>query len=73
MDISLYENGMKKALNYLENEFAGLQMGRATTGLVENLNVETDYGTMKLNALAHITVMDTTTLKIEPWDKAGAK
>lgn len=47
MDISTYENGMKKALAYLENEFAALQMGRATTGLVDNLNVETDYGTMK--------------------------
>lgn len=73
MDIAVYENGMKKALNYLETEFAGLQMGRATTGLVDNLNVETDYGTMKLNSLAHITVMDNTTLKIEPWDKSSSK
>lgn len=73
MDISIYESGMKKVIAYLEQEFAGLQVGRATTGLVENLNVETDYGTMKLNSLAHVTVMDTTTLKIEPWDKASAK
>lgn len=73
MELSLYEAGMKKTLAYLEQEFAGLQVGRATTGLVENLNVETDYGTMKLNTLAHITVMDSTTLKIEPWDKASAK
>ncbi len=73
MELSLYEQQMKKAIAYLEQQFAGLQIGRATTGLVENLNVNTDYGTMKLNTLAHITVMDTTTLKIEPWDKASAK
>lgn len=73
MELSTYEQQMKKALAYLEQQFAGLQMGRATTGLVDNLNVETDYGAMKLNTLAHITVMDTTTLKIEPWDKASSK
>lgn len=73
MELSTYELQMKKALAYLEQQFAGLQMGRATTGLVDNLNVETDYGAMKLNTLAHITVMDTTTLKIEPWDKASSK
>ena len=73
MELSTYEQQMKKAIAYLENGFAGLQIGRATTGLVENLNVTTDYGTMKLNTLAHITVMDTTTLKIEPRDKASSK
>lgn len=73
MELSNYEQQMKKALTYLEQEFAWLQVGRATTGLVDNLNVNTDYWIMKLNTLAHITVMDTTTLKIEPWDKASSK
>ena len=43
MELSTYEQQMKKAIAYLENGFAGLQIGRATTGLVENLNVTTDY------------------------------
>lgn len=73
MNLTVYEQNMTKALDYLQREFAGLQVGRATSGLVENLNVDTDYGTMKLNTLGHITVMDTTTLKIEPWDKASSK
>ena len=73
MELSVYDQQMKKSIAYLEQEFAGLQVGRATTGLVDNLNVETEYGVMKLNTLAHITVMDTTTLKIEPRDKAGSK
>ena len=73
MELSVYDQQMKKSIAYLEQEFAGLQVGRATTGLVDNLNVETEYGVMKLNTLAHITVMDTTTLKIEPRDKASSK
>ena len=73
MELSFYDQQMKKSIAYLEQEFAGLQVGRATTGLVDNLNVETEYGVMKLNTLAHITVMDTTTLKIEPRDKASSK
>lgn len=73
MELSVYDQQMKKSIAYLEQEFAGLQVGRATTGLVDNLNVETEYGVMKLNTLAHITVMDTTTLKIEPRDKGSSK
>ena len=73
MELSHYEQQMKKAIAYLEGEFAGLQVGRATTGLLENINVETDYGTVKLNTLGHISVMDTTTLKVEPWDKNTSK
>lgn len=73
MELSIYQQQMKKAIAYLEQQFAGLQMGRATSGLVENINIETEYGTMKLNTLGHITVLDTTTLKIEPWNKSDAK
>lgn len=73
MELANYEQQMKKAIAYLEQEFAWLQVGRATTWLVDNLNVTTDYWVMKMNSLAHITVMDTTTLKIEPWDKSSSK
>ena len=73
MELSSYEQQMKKAISYLEQEFAGLQVWRATTWLVDNLNVNTDYWVMKLNTLAHVTVMDTSTLKIEPWDKSSSK
>ncbi len=73
MELANYEQQMKKAIAYLEQELMWLQVWRATTWLVDNLNVTTDYWVMKLNALAHVTVMDNTTLKIEPWDKASSK
>jgi ribosome recycling factor len=73
MNLSIYDQQMHKAITYLEKEFQGLQVGRATTGLVENINVETEYGAMKMNAIALITVSDSTTIKIEPWDKGNSK
>jgi ribosome recycling factor len=73
MDIAKYEQQMQKTIAYLEKEFQGLQVGRATTGLVENINVETDYGTMKMNTIALITISDNSTIKVEPRDKGNAK
>lgn len=73
MDIAKYDQQMQKAIVYLEKEFQGLQVGRATTGLVENINVETEYGIMKMNGIALITISDNSTIKIEPWDKGNAK
>ena len=73
MDINAYQQQMDKAIAYLENEFKWMQVGRATTWLVENLNVETEYGTMKMNGIALITALDHSTIKIEPWDKSSSK
>ena len=73
MDIAQYEEQMNKRINYLISSLAGLQVGRATTGLVENIDVETEYGPMKMNGIALITISDNTTLKIEPWEKGNAK
>ena len=64
---------MEKAIAYLENEFKWMQVWRATTWLVENLNVETDYWTMKMNGIALITTIDHLTIKIEPRDKSSSK
>jgi len=69
MDIVPFKDQMQKAINYLESEFKNLQIGRASTGLVENITVHASYGDMKIPQVAHITILDTQTLKIEPWDK----
>ncbi|MDR0282244.1 MAG: ribosome-recycling factor [Candidatus Peribacteria bacterium] len=40
---------------------------------MENINVDTDYGTMKMNAISLITISDNSTIKIEPRDKGNSK
>ena len=69
MDTTPYKTQMDKALHYLENEFMSLQLGRASTWLVENITVHASYGDMKVPQIAHVTILDPQTLKIEPRDK----
>ena len=69
MDIAPFKDQMQKALNYLENEFKTLQLGRASSGLLENVTVHASYWDMKIPQVAHITILDNQTLKVEPWDK----
>lgn len=73
MDISPYRQQMDKALQYFEWELKALQVGRASAGLVENIQVEASYGLMKIPQIAHVTLMDGQTIKIEPRDKNEIK
>ncbi len=73
MDINPFKNQMQKATSYLESEFQALQIGRASSGLVENITVNASYGDMKIPQVAHITILDPQTLKIEPRDKKETK
>jgi ribosome recycling factor len=41
--------------------------------LVENITVEASYGPMKIPQVAHVTIMDAQTIKIEPRDKNELK
>lgn len=73
MDINPYKSQIDKAIAYLEKEFQSLQVGRASGWLVENVSVQASYGEMKIPQIAHVTIMDAQTLKIEPWDKKETK
>lgn len=59
-----------KAMDHLKDEYAKLQIGRASAGLVEPLIVNV-YGSMQpLKGIASISVPDARTLQIQPWDKS---
>ncbi len=51
MDMSAYQKKIDGHLAYLNQEFGGLQLGRATPGLLDNVTVSASYGFMKLNQL----------------------
>lgn len=71
MDIQTLQTALDKVISHLEWEFATLQLGRASTGLVESIEVFIPSRGMKqkLNQTANISILDAQTLKIEPWDK----
>lgn len=74
MDLSVYKQQMQKSIDYLEKELKALQVGRASAGLVENIDVNLSYGgSLKVPQIGHVTVLDGQTLKIEPRDKKELK
>jgi len=67
------EEAMEKSVEYMHHEFASLRTGKASPGLVENLDVAA-YGTsMKLKQLALITTPEPRLLLIQPFDASVAR
>lgn len=69
MNTGIYKEKMLKTIEHIRNEFSTLQVGRATSGLVDSIKVDAGYGAMAMNQVANIVIMDNATLKVEPWDK----
>lgn len=64
------EDACQKALAHLEEEYKRLQIGRASSGLVEDLQVESYGMKQPLKAVAGITIPDAKTVQIQPWDRS---
>ena len=60
----------KNMLDHLKGEYSHLQIGRASATLVEHLLIEA-YGTKQpLKGMSSITVPDSKTVQIQPWDRS---
>ncbi len=58
-----------KSIEHLKNDFSKLQLGRASSALIEDVKVEAYGTTQPLKALANISIPDPRTIQIQPWDK----
>jgi len=64
------EDRMKKSLNNLRLELSKLRTGRASTELLDHIRV-VYYGTSSpLNQVSTVTVSDSRTISISPWEKS---
>jgi len=64
---------MEKTLQGLDREFRRLRTGRASAALLEGIKVDY-YGTLTpIEQLASISVPDSRTISIQPWDRAAFK
>jgi len=62
------EEKMMKTIEFVHSEFATVRTGKASTSLVENIQVEA-YGThMRLRELAGISTPEPRLIVIQPWD-----
>jgi ribosome recycling factor len=62
------EEKMTKTEEVLLHEFAGVRTGKASAGLVENIQVEVYGSHMRIRELAGITTPETRMILISPWD-----
>ncbi len=62
------ESKMKKAVDATKREFSTVRTGRASAALVENIKVEYYGSFVPLNQVANISVPDSRTLEMKPWD-----
>lgn len=60
-----------KIIEHLKLEFASLRTGRATSALIEDLEVDYYGAKTPLKAMAAIGNPDPRTLTIQPWDKSA--
>lgn len=60
-----------KTIVHLEQSFGRLSLWRASTGLIEDIHVFVTSRNMsqKMNQVGNISMIDSQTLKVEPWDR----
>jgi len=61
----------QKAVDHLKDEYSRLQVGRASSALVENVNVDVYGSSQPLKAIASISIPEPRTIQIQPWDKSN--
>lgn len=62
---------MAKSVEFLKNEFMRMRVGRASTAMVEDVQVNVYESQMTLKEVATISVPDGRTIVIQPWDKSN--
>lgn len=62
------EEKMMKTLEVVHQEFASVRTGKASTALVENIQVEAYGAQMRLRELAGLSTPEPRLIVIQPWD-----
>jgi len=66
----MLDQAFQGTIQHLKEEFSKLQVGRASSGLVEDIMVDS-YGAMQpVKAVASISLPDARTIQVQPWDRS---
>ena len=68
-EVRSLKSKFEQVLEKLREDFASIRTGRASTGLVENIQVKYYGSTAPLKQMATLTVPDAGQILIQPWDK----
>src|SRR4051812_28521532 len=64
---------MHGALDALQHDLVGLRTGRASTALLDPVNVEVYGATMPLNQVATVSTPEARMLSVQVWDKSNVQ
>ncbi|MEK9832758.1 MAG: ribosome recycling factor [Rhodospirillaceae bacterium] len=64
---------MDGAIEALKREFAGLRTGRASTSLLDNIQVDAYGAAMPMNQVASVSVPEPRLLTVQVWDNGNIK
>jgi ribosome recycling factor len=64
---------LKKIGDWLSKEYSSVHTGKATPMVLDNISVESYGSRMPIKNVAGITIEDSKTLRIAPWDKNQIK
>ena len=68
-----YDDKMKKALDFLESDYAGIRAGRANPHVLDKIRVDY-YGTpTPIQQVGNVTVPEARIIQIAPWEKTMIK
>lgn len=63
------ESKMQKTLDALKNDLLKIRTGRAHTGLLDHVQVDYYGSPVPVNQVANITLVDSRTIGVQPWEK----
>lgn len=63
------ETKMQKSLEALKHDLAKVRTGRAHTGLLDHIMVDYYGSPMAINQVANVTLLDSRTIGVQPWEK----
>jgi len=62
---------LDRTINFFGSELSSIHTGRASSSLVDGVMVEVYGSKVPLRQVANITVSDTKTISIQPWDRGN--
>jgi ribosome recycling factor len=63
------DHKMQKTLEALKNDLQKVRTGRAHTGLLDHIQVDYYGSPVPVNQVANITLVDSRTIGVQPWEK----
>ena len=72
-DFGEFKHAGDLTLNWLKKECASIRTGQATPSILDGILVDAYDSSMSINQMATISIEDSKTLRITPWDKEVTK